>query len=345
MAIIAKKPKSTNTEIKLEDTPKAVKDAVKKESSIKKNTKTTDSKVKKTKEAVKSTETLAKAGKRSKKSQEQEAQKAAKEQRKLETKKAEAKTKDKAKADAEVKKQVQKPRVKKYSKNQKAARELLEKDKIYTLKEALELLPKLSKVKFDASAELHFTLGIDPKQSDQMVRTTASLPAGTGKSIRVAVFADEKDSANSKKAGADITDDQKLITDFKKNKFDFDVLVATPTKMAELGRYAKILGPKGLMPSPKNNTVTNDPAKVVEEFKKGRAEIKNDPSGIIHVAFGKLSFKPTDLSANAKAVINAVKNARPNALKGTYLKSVYLTSSMSPSIKLSPTEIFKEAKE
>ncbi len=289
------------------------------------------------KSKVKPTEVLAKAGKRSKKVQEAEAEKAAKE-----AKKAEGKVK--TAAEAEKPKPVQKPHVVRYSKNQKAARELLEKDKLYSLNEAVELLPKLSKVKFDATAELHATLNIDPKQADQMVRAAAALPAGTGKTVRVAVLAGDKDSADAKKAGADISDAAELLSAISKGKFDFDILVATPEKMPELGRYAKTLGPKGLMPSPKSNTVTAKPAEVIAEIKKGRVELKNDPNGIVHVSFGKLSFSSKDLLANLKSVLAALQNARPTGVKGVYIKSLFVTSSMSPSIKLDVTEAIKEAK-
>lgn len=290
-----------------------------------------------TKAAVKPADTLAKSGKRSKKVQVEAAEKVAKEAKKVESKKDKVESSEKPKA-------VQKPRVVKYSKNQKAARELVELEKLYTLSEAIDLLPKLSRVKFDATAELHATLNIDPKQADQMVRTSASLPAGTGKSVRVAVLAGDKDAAEAKKAGADISDAAELLGAIGKGKFDFDILVATPEKMAELGRHAKVLGPKGLMPSPKNGTVTPKPADVIAEIKKGRVELKNDPSGIVHVSFGKLSFASKDLLANAKAAIAALQNARPAGVKGVYMRSLYITSSMSPSIKLDITEAVKEAK-
>lgn len=277
----------------------------------------------------------AKAGKRSEKAVKEVEQKEAKE-----VKKAKAKE-----ATEEAPKVKQKPRVKKYSKNQKAGRELLEQDKLYGLKEAIELLPKMSKVKFDASAEMHAALNIDPRQADQMLRTNTSLPAGTGKSIKVAVIAGEKEAEATKKAGADNVDYEALIKEIAKEKFNFDVLIATPDKMGELGKLAKILGPKGLMPSPKNGTVTADPAKSVEEFKKGKVELKNDANGVVHVAFGKLSFKNEDLYTNAKAVIKALSNAKPSGVKGTFIRTMYLTSSMSPSIKLDHNEAIKESKE
>lgn len=283
-------------------------------------------------EPAKATKT-AKAGKKSAKALEEVAEKEAKQERKA------------SKQDEEEKpKQVQKPRVITYSKNQKAAREQVEAGKLYSITEALELLPKLSKTKFDATAEVHISLDIDPKQSDQNLRASAPLPAGTGKTVKIAVITGEKDAELAKKAGADSTSAEKILADIAKGKLDFDVLIASPDKMADLGRHAKVLGPKGLMPSPKSGTVTNNPAAMVEEIKKGRAEIKNDAQGIVHVAFGKLSFSTKDLESNLRVVLKAISANKPAGVKGVYVKTVYLTSSMSPSIKLDPLEAFKPAK-
>ncbi len=286
-------------------------------------------------EAVKKTKATetAKAGKRSAKAQAEVAEKKAKS-----VKKAEA-------SKEPEKKVVQKPRVKNYTKNQKAARELIEAGKLYGLKEAVEMLPSLSKVKFDATAELHVTLNIDPRQADQMVRTNSILPAGTGKQVKLAVIASEKDAAAAKSAGADMTDAEEIIKQISKEKFDFDVLIATPDKMGELGKLAKVLGPKGLMPSPKNGTVTAEPAKAVEEFKKGKVEIKNDANGVVHVAFGKLSFKTEDLYKNAKAVIKALSSSKPSGVKGVFIRNMFISSSMSPSIRLDYPAAIKEAKQ
>jgi len=275
----------------------------------------------------------AKAGKRSAKAQAEVAEKEAKEVKKVK--------------DAEkepLKKIKQKPRVKKYTKNQKAARELIEAGKFYSLKDAVELLPKISKTKFDASAEIHVTLNIDPRQADQIVRTSTSLPAGTGKTLKVAVIADEKQSEAAKKAGADMVDADAIIKDISKEKIGFDVLIASPDKMGELGKLAKVLGPKGLMPSPKNGTVTADAAKATEEFKKGKVEIKNDANGVVHVAFGKVSFKTEDLYSNAKAVVKALSGSKPSGVKGVFIRNIFITASMSPSIKIDQTEAVKESK-
>lgn len=283
-------------------------------------------------EAKQPVQKTTKAGKHSKKSQ-QEAE--ASEQK--QAKKAQAVEE----SQESTKKPVQKPRVIWRSKNQKAARELVELDKFYTVEEALALLPKLSKTKFDATAELHVVLDVDTKQADQNLRVSAALPAGTGKSVKVAVLADEKESAAAKAAGADQVDGDTLLQNLAKGKLDFDVLVATPAKMSELGKYAKVLGPKGLMPSPKNNTVTNNPAEIVAEIKKGRVEVKNDPAGIVHVAFGKLSFQPKDLESNLRAVIKAIRSNKPSGVKGTYVKSMYISATMSPSIPLDTAQALK----
>jgi large subunit ribosomal protein L1 len=273
----------------------------------------------------------AKAGKRSTKAQAEASAKEAKEAKK--------------EIKEEVKKPKQKPRVKKYSKNQKAARELIDKTKLYGLKEAVELLPKVSKVKFDATAELHATLNIDPRQADQIVRTNSVLPAGTGKNVKIAVIAGDKEAQAAKSAGADMVDAEAITKEIAKEKFNFDILIATPDKMGELGKLAKVLGPKGLMPSPKNGTVTNDPSKAVDEFKKGKVEIKNDANGVVHVAFGKLSFKNEDLYDNAKAVVKALAGSKPSGVKGVFIKNMFITASMSPSIKLDHSEAIKESKQ
>lgn len=283
-------------------------------------------------EAVKETKKdTAKAGKRSAKAQAEATAKEVKEAKK--------------EVKEEAKKVKQKPRVKKYSKNQKASRELIDKSKLYGLKEAVEMLPKLSKTKFDATAEIHVTLNIDPRQADQIVRTNSVLPAGTGKAVKIAVIAGDKEAQAAKAAGADMVDAEAIIKDISKEKFNFDVLIASPDKMGELGKLAKVLGPKGLMPSPKNGTVTNDPSKAVEEFKKGKVEIKNDANGVVHVAFGKLSFKNEDLYNNAKAVVKALASAKPAGVKGVFIKNMFVTASMSPSVKLDHTEAIKEAKQ
>src|SRR6185369_380380 len=167
----------------------------------------------------------------------------------------------------------------------------IEKDKQYSVKEALELAIKTSPVKFDATVELHVNLGVDPRQADQNVRDNVVLPAGTGKTIRIAVLAEADDAAAAKKAGADIAGMEDLLKDIEKGIINFDTLIATPALMAKLGKYARVLGPKGLMPNPKSGTVTPDVVKAVEQAKAGRVEYRVDSTGIVHVAFGKVSFE------------------------------------------------------
>lgn len=273
--------------------------------------------------------TSAKAGKRSAKAAKEAEEAEAKEERKAEA--AEKVDTPKPKA---------KPRVKKYSKNQKAMREAIDFDKLYALDEAVALIQKISTVKFDPTLELHIRLDIDPRQADQTVRASTALPAGSGKTVRVAVLsADDKKAKAAAEAGADVTDSEQLLADIAKGTLDFDVLVATPDTMAQLGRHAKTLGPKGLMPSPKSGTVTADPATAVKEIKQGRLEIKNDANGIIHAAVGKLSFKAEDLIANSRAVLQCVQTNRPSGVKGTYVKSITVAATMTPGVKLDTAEL------
>ena len=264
-----------------------------------------------------------KAGKHSAKAQKEQAEAEAKEARK------------EAKAEAdETPKPKAKPHVKRYAKNYKAAREAIDREKAYELKEAIELIQKISKIKFDGSIELHVRLGIDPRQSDQIVRTSTVLPAGTGKTVRVAVIANDKAAAAAKEAGADLVDAEKILADVAKGKFDFDTLLATPDQMANLGKHAKALGPKGLMPSPKSGTVTADPAAAIAEIKKGRVELKNDANAIVHTVIGKQSFKADDLVSNAQAALDAIAKAKPSGAKGTYIVSVFIAGAMTPAVRL-----------
>lgn len=278
---------------------------------------------------------VAKAGKRSKKAIKEEAEKVAKQARKTKVKEEEA-------TKPVVKKQV--PRVKRYSKNQAAARKLLEVGKLYSIEEAVDLIPKISKVKFDATCEIHVRLGIDPKQADQQFRANVVLPSGSGKSYRVAVLAGEQKSAEAKKAGADIIGADDILANITKSKFDFDVLIAAPDQMVTLGKHAKVLGPKGLMPSPKSGTVTADPALAVSEIKKGRLELRSDANGIVHAGIGKLSFKREDLLSNIKAALITISKNKPSGVKGTYIKSIYLTATMSPSIALDANQAIIDSK-
>jgi len=207
--------------------------------------------------------------------------------------------------------------------------------KTYTPTEAIELTRKLSKTKFDSSVEVHIRLGIDPRKGDQQVRSAVSLPHGTGKSIRVAAFVAPENEEAAKKAGADLVGGESLIEEIKNTeKTDFEVAVAEPAMMKSLSQIAKILGTRGLMPSPKNDTVTKNPAQAVEELKKGKVSFKNDNTGNLHIAIGKTSFDTEKLKENYQAIIDAVTRAKPSSSKGQYLKGVTITSSMGPGIKV-----------
>lgn len=209
---------------------------------------------------------------------------------------------------------------------------LVSKNKVYTILEAATLLKETAKAKFDETIEVHIKLGIDPKQSDQIVRGTVSLPHGIGKTRRVAVLAKGEKQKEAEAAGADVVGSDDLIEDISKGKFDFDVLVAAPDVMKDLSKVAKILGPKGLMPNPKSGTVTFEIGTTVTELKKGRVEYKNDSFGIIHVPVGKASFEKEKLVDNIKALIEVVVKAKPSSSKGQYIKSISVASTMGPGI-------------
>lgn len=216
------------------------------------------------------------------------------------------------------------------------AKALVEKDKAYPIAEAVALAKKTSTVKFDAGLEVHLNLGINPKKTDQQVRASVSLPNGTGKSVRVAVVSTNGDQIKAgKAAGAEVAGDQELIDQIKAGKIDFDVLVATPEAMKLLAPIAKILGPKGLMPNPKDGTVAANISEAVTNLKKGKVSYKNDDSGNLHVMIGKLSFEDEKLIENFKALLESVNKAKPAAAKGTYIKNVAIASSMGPGIKIS----------
>ena len=186
---------------------------------------------------------------------------------------------------------------------------------------------------------MHVRLSVDPRQADQNIRGMLVLPAGTGKNVRVAVFGDVEDIAAAKKAGADIAGGDDFLAQLDKGTIDFDVLVATPQMMAKLGKYARTLGPKGLMPNPKSGTVTKDVAKAVTEAKAGRVEFRVDSTGIVHLAIGKVSFGAAKLGENAAAVVASLKAAKPSSVKATYVKTVFVTTSMGPSIRVASSEI------
>ncbi|MEN9560982.1 MAG: hypothetical protein RIQ56_255 [Candidatus Parcubacteria bacterium] len=205
---------------------------------------------------------------------------------------------------------------------------------LYPIAEATALLTKLSTVKFDATAEVHIRILADTTQADQLVRTTVPLPHGTGKSVRIAAFVPDDQIADAKKAGADLAGNDDLVKEIEGGKIDFDVTVASPKVMKSLGKVAKILGQKGLMPSPKAGTVTENITKVIEELKKGRIELKMDKQAIIHAVFGKVSFGPEKLKENLETLLHAVKEAKPAGIKGEYIASVSISPSMGPGIKV-----------
>ncbi len=225
------------------------------------------------------------------------------------------------------------------SKSYKKAYELIDGEKQYTLKEATEVLPKTSTVKFDASVEVHVNLGVDPRQADQNIRGMVALPHGTGKTIKIAVFAPEDQHAAAKKAGADIVGEDEFLKQLDKEQLDFDVLIATPQLMAKLGKYARILGPRGLMPNPKSGTVTTKVADAVKAAKAGKVEFRVDKQSIIHLAVGKVSFRPEQIIENTQVVLKAISDAKPSSVKGVYIQKISLTTTMGPSLNLALSEV------
>ena len=210
---------------------------------------------------------------------------------------------------------------------------LVEANKEYDIKEALDVIEKMPKTKFDQTVELHVKLGVDSKHADQQVRGTVVLPNGTGKTQKVLVFAKGPKAEEAEKAGADFVGAEELIPKIQnENWFDYDVVVATPDMMGVVGRLGKVLGPKGLMPNPKSGTVTMDVAKAIQEIKSGKVEYRLDKTNIIHLGFGKVSFGADKLEENYKTVIDAIIKAKPAAAKGQYIKSVAIAKTMGPSV-------------
>lgn len=225
------------------------------------------------------------------------------------------------------------------SKRYKKALELVDAKKAYPLKSAVEILSKFPKAKFNETIDLAFRLGVDPKQSDQMVRGTVPLPHGSGKTIRVLVFAKGAAAEAAKGAGAEYVGFEDMIAKCNGGWNDFDVAVATPEAMSEVRKLGKVLGPRGLMPNPKTGTVTDDTAKAVKEVKAGRVEFKVDKTGNIHVAVGKASFTPQQIEENARAVLDAVHKAKPSGVKGVYVHTCTLSATMSPAVRLDVKEL------
>ena len=210
----------------------------------------------------------------------------------------------------------------------------LDRSEPFEVEQAIALLQQTVTTKFDSSLELHIRLGIDMRQADQQVRGTIALPAGTGKTLRVAAIAPLDKQAEAKAAGADLVGEDDLIKQIEEGKAAFDLVVATPEVMGKVGRLGRVLGTKGLMPNPKSGTVTADIGKTVKEIKVGRIEFRSDKDGIVHAAFGKASFGDADLLANLKALLSAIMQAKPSGAKGTYVRSIYVSSSMGPSFRL-----------
>lgn len=265
---------------------------------------------------------VAKAGKRSAKALEEADEKIAKDERKL------------SDADeAEKPKQHSNPTRTRLERRGKAFRknaEQLEAGKAYSLTEAIALAKKTSHVKFDASVELHINLSVDPRQADQNIRDNLVLPAGTGRTVRIAVLTE--DDAAALKDGADIAGVDNLLAELEKGIMNFDILISTPALMGRLGKYARSLGPRGLMPNPKSGTVTNDVQKAIAEAKAGKVEYRVDTTGIVHLGVGKVSFTETQLLDNVQAVLTSIKNNKPASIKSTYFKAAHLATTMGPSI-------------
>lgn len=277
--------------------------------------------------------TVAKAGKRSEKALKEADEKAEKEARKA----TGDTTPQSDEAEAHVKKgpkPVTRPRIERRGKNYRKVAEALEADKVYNLNEAMEVAVKTNPAKFDASVEVHVRLGVDPRQADQNIRATVSLPHGTGKTVRVAVFAPEGDHAAAKKAGADVVGDEDFLKQLDKEVLDFDVLVATPQYMPKLGKYARLLGPRGLMPNPKAGTVATDVAKAVSDAKTGKVEYRVDKQAIVHLAIGKVSFGAEKLTQNAQSFFDSLQAQKPTSLKTAYVKSTSISTTMGPGIKV-----------
>ncbi len=224
--------------------------------------------------------------------------------------------------------------MKKRSKRYKQNSELFKEDKGYSLSEAITILKKAANTKFDSSVDLHFYLNVDPKKADQMVRGTVVLPHGTGKKVRIAVFAKGEQQQQAKECGAEHVGGEDLVEQVSKGFMDFDCAVATPEMMRDLSKLGKVLGPRGLMPSPKTGTVTDDVVTAINQIRKGKVDFKVDKQGGVHVSVGKVSFAEDKVLENASVVLEALNDARPSVVKGAYVKSLFLSSTMSQSLRI-----------
>jgi large subunit ribosomal protein L1 len=278
-------------------------------------------------------EKIAKAGKRSAKSIAEAEAKAEKEARK-EAGDTTSTTGDEEGSVAKGPKPVTRPLIERRGKNYRKVAEKVEVGKLYPLAEAIALAAETNPAKFDATVEFHVRLGVDPRQADQNIRTTVSLPHGTGKTIKVAVFAPEADHKAAQAAGADVVGDETFLAQLDKEVIDFDILIATPQYMPRLGKYARLLGPRGLMPNPKSGSVAADVAKAVTEAKAGKVEYRVDKQAIVHLGIGKVSFGADKLAENAKSFFDSLISQKPNSIKGSYVKSISVSSTMGPAIKV-----------
>lgn len=224
----------------------------------------------------------------------------------------------------------------KHGKRYQESLKLVEKNKLYDPTEALNLIKDMPKGKFDETIEISIRLGVDPRHADQQIRGAVVLPHGTGRTLRVAVFAKGEKAKEAEEAGADKVGAEDLMAEIQNGVIDFDVAVATPDMMGTVGRLGKILGPKGLMPNPKTGTVTMDVAKAIKEIKAGKVEYRVDKTGIVHVPIGKVSFETANLMGNFKTLMDVIVKAKPATAKGTYIKSVVLSSTMGPGLKIAP---------
>jgi large subunit ribosomal protein L1 len=222
----------------------------------------------------------------------------------------------------------------KHGKRYQESLKLIEKGKVYAPEEAFEIIKSMPKGKFDESVEISIRLGVDPRHADQQIRGAVVLPHGTGRTVKVAVFAKGEKVKEAEEAGAEIVGSDDLIAEIQKGVINFDIAVATPDMMGSVGRLGKILGPKGLMPNPKTGTVTMDVAKAIKEIKAGKVEYRVDKTGIVHVPIGKVSFDLEKLSGNFKTLMDVIVKAKPATAKGTYIKSVVLSATMSPGIRV-----------
>ena len=227
----------------------------------------------------------------------------------------------------------------KLTKNQKLALAKIEAGKTYTLREAADKVKEITYTKFDASVDIDVRLGVDPRKANQMVRGVVTLPHGTGKTVRVLVLCSPDAEAAAKAAGADYVGLDEYIEKIKGGWTDVDVIITQPAIMGKIGALGRILGPRGLMPNPKSGTVTVDVAKAVEEVKKGKIDFKVDKNGIVHSSIGKVSFTPQQVVDNAREFVNTLIKLKPATAKGTYLKSIYLSSTMSPGVKVDPKSV------